>query len=70
MKVMCVQFAKVVSGVAPLVGAWIESVCLKNDINNFKVAPLVGAWIERSNNKPTTYSRSVAPLVGAWIESR
>ena len=33
--------------VAPLVGAWIESVSCNNCSSKRYVAPLVGAWIER-----------------------
>ena len=32
--------------VAPLVGAWIEILCLVLILMKMKVAPLVGAWIE------------------------
>ena len=32
--------------VAPLVGAWIETVPNIGDGKIFRVAPLVGAWIE------------------------
>ena len=32
--------------VAPLVGAWIETQRVSQDIKNEYVAPLVGAWIE------------------------
>ena len=65
---MCVQFAKAGSGVAPLVGAWIEiyPFCLLSE--KYPVAPLVGAWIEISSKDIETFSQSVAPLVGAWIE--
>ena len=32
--------------VAPLVGAWIETVMHSESGNKYPVAPLVGAWIE------------------------
>ena len=35
------------SYVAPLVGAWIESVYFLVCVSRVYVAPLVGAWIER-----------------------
>ena len=34
--------------VAPRVGAWIETVQLRDDRLRVKVAPRVGAWIETS----------------------
>ena len=37
--------------VAPLVGAWIESVESKVEIVTTDVAPLVGAWIESTKSK-------------------
>ena len=56
-------------GVAPLVGAWIEtpwSCCLAS---RCAVAPLVGAWIETRSRSSGYWCRPVAPLVGAWIET-
>ena len=58
-----------VSGVAPLVGAWIE--ILRSDPADTRtvVAPLVGAWIEIfSKVLQSSPAEDVAPLVGAWIE--
>ena len=37
--------------VAPLVGAWIESIKGKISYWYVSVAPLVGAWIERTPHK-------------------
>ena len=55
--------------VAPLVGAWIETV-FSAIYDNFKmVAPLVGAWIETFFTKFDFSKFLVAPLVGAWIET-
>ena len=34
--------------VAPLVGAWIETVQIRGKTQVVSVAPLVGAWIETS----------------------
>ena len=57
-----------VAPVAPLVGAWIESLEKKKRQRKIQVAPLVGAWIESINNKLMETLELVAPLVGAWIE--
>ena len=54
--------------VAPLVGAWIEIICVFESVRKRTVAPLVGAWIEISGMIGTTQTHWVAPLVGAWIE--
>ena len=58
----------VYSGVAPLVGAWIEIPLLPIAKISSSVAPLVGAWIEISVSSNRFLTSSVAPLVGAWIE--
>ena len=57
------------SGVAPLVGAWIE-IHLSFRYRNPAplVAPLVGAWIEIIYITYICRAGVVAPLVGAWIE--
>ena len=55
--------------VAPLVGAWIETVSRTNIIKLYVVAPLVGAWIETCNFRLQEAADGVAPLVGAWIET-
>ena len=55
--------------VAPLVGAWIESINDKSLCILMYVAPLVGAWIERKVEANILNKYIVAPLVGAWIES-
>ena len=55
--------------VAPLVGAWIETLDdLATRICGF-VAPLVGAWIETLLAYAVLDVANVAPLVGAWIET-
>ena len=55
--------------VAPLVGAWIETIG-SGDLNyDMSVAPLVGAWIETLLLSLMQQKASVAPLVGAWIET-
>ena len=56
------------SGVAPLVGAWIEIYYFSCFIYLEAVAPLVGAWIEIPVGTATLPENVVAPLVGAWIE--
>ena len=56
-------------GVAPRVGAWIETfnLLIINDIN--QVAPRVGAWIETPIHNLFVLNGTVAPRVGAWIET-
>ena len=56
--------------VAPLVGAWIETVIGRKMSDWVRVAPLVGAWIETQSEYDTKIEELVAPLVGAWIETR
>ena len=59
------------SGVAPRVGAWIETEFPEGyrEIEDC-VAPRVGAWIETiSARKIGAKNRRVAPRVGAWIET-
>ena len=55
--------------VAPLVGAWIETVSLPHVFQLSYVAPLVGAWIETKGIETESEVIPVAPLVGAWIET-
>ena len=57
-------------GVAPRVGAWIETVGIYTGIAGILVAPRVGAWIE-TFGKPERLrtGKLVAPRVGAWIET-
>ena len=56
-------------GVAPLAGAWIETLCKHKKDARFQVAPLAGAWIETVNLLPFLAYYDVAPLAGAWIET-
>ena len=55
--------------VAPLVGAWIETIIGFKGHSLFNVAPLVGAWIETVMSTHCNVGWRVAPLVGAWIET-
>ena len=55
--------------VAPLAGAWIETLVNYLICGWDKVAPLAGAWIETPARKTETSSCGVAPLAGAWIET-
>ena len=55
--------------VAPLTGAWIETLSPTRAKWKKAVAPLTGAWIETQRKAPATQSDSVAPLTGAWIET-
>ena len=55
--------------VAPLTGAWIETMPIRlGDVNDI-VAPLTGAWIETALPRSQRQSPDVAPLTGAWIET-
>ena len=63
------MIAATVLGVAPRVGAWIETDLQDFDTHIEKVAPRVGAWIETYNRLSAQYSINVAPRVGAWIET-
>ena len=55
--------------VAPLAGAWIETVIRHYNAEFSEVAPLAGAWIETSCFKKVKRRLNVAPLAGAWIET-
>ena len=55
--------------VAPLVGAWIETISSSLGVHPLAVAPLVGAWIETRKAQEVEFRNRVAPLVGAWIET-
>ncbi len=54
-------------GVAPRVGAWIETCSAFFSASLWIVAPRVGAWIETVQILHTPPSSYVAPRVGAWI---
>ena len=56
-------------GVAPRVGAWIETEYSVPVVITIEVAPRVGAWIETDLEKELTIGNNVAPRVGAWIET-
>ena len=58
-----------ICGVAPYVGAWIETDTQHKRAGAFCVAPYVGAWIETLNSSTVGPSAHVAPYVGAWIET-
>ena len=55
--------------VAPLAGAWIETVRSALSASIMAVAPLAGAWIETTDRPAAPDIASVAPLAGAWIET-
>ena len=61
--------AALLGGVAPHVGAWIETSVAKKTPSEVKVAPHVGAWIETFGCLSKSLCRLVAPHVGAWIET-
>ena len=60
---------KVTQLVAPLAGAWIETMEQLSSIDSPRVAPLAGAWIETILRHRLEKPREVAPLAGAWIET-
>ena len=55
--------------VAPLAGAWIETMPGFAANAPAIVAPLAGAWIETPGTGGSTLVYGVAPLAGAWIET-
>ncbi len=55
--------------VAPLAGAWIETITGACSPTFLAVAPLAGAWIETFWLSISPLSPQVAPLAGAWIET-
>ena len=55
--------------VAPLAGAWIETINGKRTVTPEIVAPLAGAWIETKWHRDGHAGNGVAPLAGAWIET-
>ena len=57
------------AGVAPYVGAWIETAVRGTRYYARMVAPYVGAWIETWSYLPHCLLFVVAPYVGAWIET-
>ena len=46
-----------IPGVAPFVGAWIETASKKDHQNKEEVAPFVGAWIETAQGKNRCYCK-------------
>ena len=56
--------------VAPLAGAWIETLVRVMFCFVLLVAPLAGAWIETKIPAWVAPLGHVAPLAGAWIETR
>ena len=57
-------------GVAPLTGAWIETIDSLGAFRARSVAPLTGAWIETNWAVFFGADTVVAPLTGAWIETQ
>ena len=57
-------------GVAPYMGAWIETPASTIAHLGFTpVAPYMGAWIETIQPDWKSISPLVAPYMGAWIEN-
>ena len=59
----------VYADVAPLAGAWIETLVVRYLKEDKIVAPLAGAWIETPSFVAFITGPHVAPLAGAWIET-
>ena len=57
-------------GVAPCMGAWIETNVIALFSGTGCVAPCMGAWIETSSLSLEISHLEVAPCMGAWIETR
>ena len=57
------------TNVAPLVGAWVETLGRSTRRRASVVAPLVGAWVETNGLARLKGEEAVAPLVGAWVET-
>ena len=57
------------TSVAPLAGAWIETLTDGLPRRVDLVAPLAGAWIETIRAVCDGFELTVAPLAGAWIET-
>tara|TARA_R110002050_G_scaffold133121_1_gene255421 strand:- start:301 stop:549 length:249 start_codon:yes stop_codon:yes gene_type:complete len=55
--------------VAPITGAWIETICPVLPMFWSSVAPITGAWIETPNQLGMGIALDVAPITGAWIET-
>ena len=58
-----------VARVAPRAGAWIETLCPRDENYNEFVAPRAGAWIETEARRMEARPSQVAPRAGAWIET-
>ena len=56
--------ASILDGVAPLVGAWIETAIVPKSGYFQGVAPLVGAWIETLGKSTKKYLRKSHP---SWV---
>ena len=69
MKLDEVERIRLTAGVAPYVGAWIETMFAADEAMRRTVAPYVGAWIETATATFATKPDNVAPYVGAWIET-
>ena len=70
MKPLPIRSDTILAGVAPRVGAWIETWRFHRHRKGITVAPRVGAWIETHLEMRRARQRCVAPRVGAWIETR
>ena len=66
---ICLCLLQCFHGVAPRVGAWIETIGDFPTVFGICVAPRVGAWIETRNRIVVGGLSPVAPRVGAWIET-
>ena len=68
MKLVLRSLLKIISGVAPFAGVWIEIGEIVKIININEVAPFAGVWIEIYTSTVFSQSIEVAPFAGVWIE--
>mgnify|MGYP001863132108 FL=1 len=69
LKLKSLNWASNAPAVAPLAGAWIETILRRLTDDRDVVAPLAGAWIETWLFYLLDSCCFVAPLAGAWIET-
>jgi hypothetical protein len=55
--------------VAPITGAWVETLTRSSTLAVRAVAPITGAWVETTTSSASLLMACVAPLTGAWVET-
>ena len=64
------RLRKEINKVAPLVGAWIETLKAGAPALVWESHPSWVRGLKHSSHKGQTMEQTVAPLVGAWIETK